>query len=66
MFEHFVDLYLGISTCFILEVFYKSLNDCIKLMTAIECVVSLFGIVSSAWCNSRRRSCLWVAQFVQC
>ena len=36
-FEHLVDLYLSISTCFILEVLYKNLDHYLLLMTAIEC-----------------------------
>ena len=45
-FKHLVGLYLSISTCFILEVLYKSLNKFLKLMNVLECVVSLFSAVS--------------------
>ena len=41
-------LYLRISTCFILDVLYKSLNRFLKFMTALECVVCLFSVVSFA------------------
>ena len=39
-------MWRGISSCFILDVLYKSLDKFLKLMTALECVVSLFSVVS--------------------
>ena len=48
VFRAFSRLILSISTCFILEVLYKSFNSFLKLMTALECVVSLFSVVSFA------------------
>ena len=38
----------SISSCFFLDVLYKSLNKFFKFMTALECVVSLFSVVSFA------------------